>query len=188
MEYRIIRVEDENYELYHHGVKGMKWGVRRYQNADGTLTAAGKKRNAKTIKKINSMYDHSNKWTERKIRKLDKKGKTAKADVMREMYNRNEAARKRQITAINKMNAEQYNKARKTAIADSIFGGQLWMEKNSVTMNTSLSRMSEYSIDRGMRWMSNFTLNSTLNRMSPSDGYNYLNRKTIYSYGAASSS
>ena len=31
-------------ELYHHGIKGMKWGVRRYQNEDGTLTAAGKKR------------------------------------------------------------------------------------------------------------------------------------------------
>lgn len=31
-------------ELKHWGVKGMKWGVRRYQNADGSLTAAGKKR------------------------------------------------------------------------------------------------------------------------------------------------
>ena len=30
--------------LYHWGIKGMKWGVRRYQNADGSLTAAGKKR------------------------------------------------------------------------------------------------------------------------------------------------
>ena len=34
----------DNKELYHWGVKGMKWGVRRYQNADGSLTAAGKKR------------------------------------------------------------------------------------------------------------------------------------------------
>lgn len=34
-------------ELYHHGVKGMKWGVRRYQNPDGSLTAAGKRRRAK---------------------------------------------------------------------------------------------------------------------------------------------
>ena len=32
--------------LAHHGIKGMKWGVRRYQNEDGTLTAAGKKRDA----------------------------------------------------------------------------------------------------------------------------------------------
>lgn len=31
-------------ELYHHGIRGMRWGIRRYQNKDGSLTAAGKKR------------------------------------------------------------------------------------------------------------------------------------------------
>ena len=34
---------DQN-ELYHHGVLGQKWGVRRYQNSDGSLTSAGKRR------------------------------------------------------------------------------------------------------------------------------------------------
>lgn len=34
----------EQHYLRHWGIKGMKWGVRRYQNEDGTLTAAGKKR------------------------------------------------------------------------------------------------------------------------------------------------
>lgn len=33
-----------NNELYHHGIKGQKWGVRRYQNKDGTMTDAGKKK------------------------------------------------------------------------------------------------------------------------------------------------
>ena len=31
-------------ELYHHGIIGQKWGIRRYQNMDGSLTPAGKKR------------------------------------------------------------------------------------------------------------------------------------------------
>lgn len=31
-------------ELYHFGIKGQKWGVRRYQNRDGSYTSAGKKR------------------------------------------------------------------------------------------------------------------------------------------------
>ena len=33
-----------NDQLYHHGIKGQKWGVRRYQNSDGSLTAKGQAR------------------------------------------------------------------------------------------------------------------------------------------------
>ena len=36
-------------ELRHHGIKGQRWGVRRFQNKDGTRTAAGKKRYAEPV-------------------------------------------------------------------------------------------------------------------------------------------
>lgn len=41
------------YDVYiaHHGIKGQKWGVRRYQNEDGSYTDAGKRRYAKEIRK-----------------------------------------------------------------------------------------------------------------------------------------
>ena len=74
----------DSYELYHHGIKGMKWGVRRYQNEDGTLTNAGKKRQEKYDKKAQKYYDKAERYqtkiesisvknhSSRKVNKLDR--------------------------------------------------------------------------------------------------------------------
>ena len=49
MVYEIYCADDE---LQNHGIRGMKWGIRRYQNKDGSLTAAGKKRYEAEMAKV----------------------------------------------------------------------------------------------------------------------------------------
>ena len=57
----------ENDVLFHHGIKGMKWDVRRFQNKDGSRTAAGKKRE-KTISA--DEQERSNRKSEVKNRRI----------------------------------------------------------------------------------------------------------------------
>lgn len=73
--------------ISHHGILGMKWGVRRYQNKDGTLTAAGKRRLA-NIEKKSAKYEKKKK----ELLGDNANEKTEKKDIsprktMREMSN-----------------------------------------------------------------------------------------------------
>ena len=49
-------------ELYHHGIKGQKWGVRRFQNNDGSLTDVGKNRNYNKRNMKNADTQNLDKW------------------------------------------------------------------------------------------------------------------------------
>lgn len=65
-------------ELQHHGILGQRWGVRRYQNADGTLTEAGKRRYQKlddrwVKRKSESLREKAYKQSQRQMKKVVKK-------------------------------------------------------------------------------------------------------------------
>ena len=65
--------EEKSY-LMHHGVKGMKWGVRRYQNFDGSLTRAGRIKAAKQARKTGENYrgPKNSKYYQKKNRQADR--------------------------------------------------------------------------------------------------------------------
>lgn len=94
--------------LMHHGIKGQKWGVRRFQNADGTRTAAGKKRErrleryrAREIKKSESF--RSIREAKRAFKRADARVKAleAKEDYQytRDFYNSNKKPSKELASA-----------------------------------------------------------------------------------------
>ena len=64
-DYIIVREDDH---IEHHGTKGQKWGVRRYQNADGSLTAEGREHYG-----INKRMDNQFKRESRKLAKLNER-------------------------------------------------------------------------------------------------------------------
>ena len=75
-------------ELTHWGIKGMKWGVRRYQNADGSLTEAGKKRQAKIrTKNLEKARAAKAQKKEEAETVEEKKQRVLKSRSARELYN-----------------------------------------------------------------------------------------------------
>lgn len=64
--------------ISHHGVKGMHWGVRRYQNSDGSYTALGKKRRSEGISTSNEKLSRIDKKYDRLAKKDAKEFARAK--------------------------------------------------------------------------------------------------------------
>lgn len=128
MEYIITKNDSD--ELMHYGVKGMKWGVRRYQNFDGSYTQAG-------VKRFNSSLD--------KYETADQRYKTAKAQhkaakksggstngTKTELTN----ARMQRKQAKNKL-TKDYKHLKQDKLGDQ--GKELYSKGKTITSNNSVT-------------------------------------------------
>ena len=99
----------ELHEMYHYGIKGMHWGIRRYQNPDGSLTDAGAKRYTKEINRDDAKYHQSKedaKMYKKKSEEASAKGDTKKAQKFSELSEKNQK------------NADKYLEDRNKGIKD----------------------------------------------------------------------
>lgn len=106
----------ENNELYHYGKKGQKWGVRRYQNADGTLTEAGKKRYARDAKeKGYNKQDEDGTY----YKTSGKKNRREDLDIDADRYVKEDLERSKRLAEASSHMTNELNKANDRSIRNN---------------------------------------------------------------------
>lgn len=132
-------------ELAHHGIKGMKWGVRRYQNYDGSYTKKGLER----YSKAESDYE-SAKAKQKQIKSDHKKGTATKQDVKKANQD---------VKSAKKKMSDAYGRLKTDKLADE--GKELYRKGKTITGNTNISAITQTAIVIGSRVANQLIASST---------------------------
>ena len=134
-------IKDSPNELYHHGVKGQKWGVRRYQNEDGTLTDAGAKRYARDAREQGyDKYDSQS----RTYYKTSKKNGRSDLKVDANRYAKEDTERTKRLVD----STRQMNENLKNANQNSINQANRRNKKNRMDLSSMTDQELRQQINR----------------------------------------
>lgn len=166
--------------VLHWGVRGMRWGVRRYQNKDGSLTPAGKKRYNKELEKLKSEQKTIN-------TKLRTKAKLDKLESMRKEIEEQKASLKGKTTesSVEKPKVEISDKAPKKGNIKKMSMDELKTRKERLELEKEVSKLEKETLSRGKSAMldvleasgknigtqlATFALGSTVNKLAEKFG------------------
>ena len=130
----------EKFELYHFGIKGMHWGIRRYQNSDGSLTPAGIKRyhNTNRIRSINEKADEQ-------IRQIKERSKIAKAE--------SKAANRIAKAESKYLPKDKSSEANKQKPISEMSDDEIRAKINRVRLENELKSLSPKQVSKGQRFV-----------------------------------
>lgn len=111
-------------ELFHHGVKGQKWGLRRFQNPDGTLTAQGRQRYKVDSGPRNVARAVFNTEIGQRLAVRRNKGYREDKKAINEQYKQKSEGKSKEEKKVLKAERKANLNEAKVATADAIFGGQ----------------------------------------------------------------
>ena len=127
---------DNSYELYHHGILGMKWGVRRFQNSDGSLTPEGKLRYGYDYKKgkYRRLSLSERRAVKRRNKQLEKARKVAEAEKQ------NKSPRNKKITEMTDKQLQKYI-------------DRMNLEKSALEIRNKVKELDPKPVSKGERFM-----------------------------------